>query len=130
MVASFAFRSGAIGSVMTSASGLSFKPWERVEVFGAKAFLVVDDQWETTLFDEESGPAKSWRPVIPNTLMFDESFGGYTGLLENVIDAMRGLAPLGPTGADGAAAVALIDDIRRSLASAAEIRTTQERSSP
>ncbi len=37
--------------------------------------------------------------------MFDESFGGYSGLLENVLDAVRGLAPLAATGRDGAAAV-------------------------
>ena len=51
-----------------------------------------------TLHDDETGPAKSWRPSIPNTLMFDESFGGYSGLLENVLDAVRGLAPLAATG--------------------------------
>ncbi len=71
---SLAFASGAIGTLTTSAAALSFKPWERVEIFGRKAFLVVDDQFETTLYDEETGPAKSWRPAIPNTLMFDESF--------------------------------------------------------
>ena len=26
---------------------LSFKPWERVEMFGRNAFLVVEDQFET-----------------------------------------------------------------------------------
>ena len=94
---------------------MSFKPWERVEIFGRNAFLVVEDQFELTLYDEETGPAKSWRPSIPNTLMFDESFGGYSGLLENVLDAVRGLAPLAATGRDGAAAVALIEAIRRSI---------------
>ena len=37
-------------------------------------------------------PRAGGRP-IPNTLMFDESFGGYSGLLENVLDAVRGIAP-------------------------------------
>ena len=61
-VISVAFASGAIGTIMTSAAGLCFKPWERVEIFGRNAFLVVDDQCETTLHDEETGPAKSWAP--------------------------------------------------------------------
>ena len=79
-----------IGTLTTSAAALSFKPWERVEIVGRDAFLVVEDQFETTLYDEETGPAKSWRPAIPNTLIFDEIFGGYAGLLEHVLDAVRG----------------------------------------
>jgi predicted dehydrogenase len=120
-VISFGFRSGAIGTVMTSAAALSFAPWERVEIFGRNAFLIVDNQSELTLHDDETGPAKSWRPSIPNTLMFDESFGGYSGLLENVLDAVRGIAPVAATGRDGAAAIALIDAIQRSIDSGAEI---------
>jgi predicted dehydrogenase len=120
-VVSFGFVSGAIGTIMTSAAGLSFAPWERVEIFGRNAFLVVDDQFELTLHDGEAGPARSWRPSMPNTLMFDESFGGYSGLLENVLDSFRGLATLGSSGRDGAAAIALIDAIRMSLERGAEI---------
>ena len=114
-VATLTFASGAVGVVTTSAAALSFKPWERVEIVGRHAMLTVEDQYELTLFDEETGPAKSWRPVVPNTLMFDESFGGYAGLLENVLDAVRGLAPLGATGRDGAAAVEVITAIYVSL---------------
>src|SRR5690606_23112977 len=101
-VISVAFASGAVGTIMTSAAGLSFHPWERVEVLGRNAFLVVDDQRSTMLHDDEAGPAKSWAPVIPNTLMFDEAFGGYAGLLDNVLDAVRGLAPLAVPARDGA----------------------------
>ncbi|WP_442578862.1 Gfo/Idh/MocA family protein [Mesorhizobium sp. ASY16-5R] len=126
-VISCAFRSGAVGTVMTSASGLSFGPWERVEIFGCNAFLVVDNQFELTLHDDETGPAKTWRPSIPNTLMFDESFGGYSGLLENILDAVRGVTPLAVTGRDGAAAMALIDATRRSLAQGCEIDLIAER---
>jgi predicted dehydrogenase len=79
-----------------------------------------DDQFETTLFDEETGPAKPWLPSIPNTLMFDEEFRGYVGQLENVFDAVRGLAPLASSGLDGAAAVGLIEATRRSIETAAE----------
>ena len=126
VVLSVRFVSGAIGTLMTSATGLSFKPWERVELLGAQALLVVDDQYELTLFDDELGPAKSWRPAIPNTLMFDEEFGGYVGLLAHVADAVRGLVPLSVTADDGAAAVTLIDAIRRSIASGREIDLSRE----
>jgi predicted dehydrogenase len=125
-VISLGFLSGAIGTLMTSAAGLSFAPWERVELFGTNAFLTVDNQFELTLHDDELGPAKVWRPSIPNTLMFDESFGGYSGLLENVLDAVRGLAPLVAGGRDGAAAVALIEATRRSLERGAEIDLSTE----
>lgn len=125
-VASVGFRSGAIGTVMTSAAGLSFGPWERVEIFGRNAFLVVDNQFELTLHDDEAGPARNWRPSIPNTLLFDESFGGYSGLLENVLDAIRGLCPLAATGNDGAAAIGMIEAIGRSLDRGAEIDLTSE----
>ncbi|MBN9000264.1 MAG: Gfo/Idh/MocA family oxidoreductase [Rhizobiales bacterium] len=120
-VVSVRFASGAIGTLMTSRNALSFKPWERVEIFGAGAFLVVDDQLTTTLYDEETGPAKSWSPAIPNTLLFDEAFGGYAGLLENVLDALRGLVPLAATGADGADAVRIIAAIHQAAATGADI---------
>ena len=125
-ILSLAFQSGAIGSVVTSDAGLSFKPWERVEIFGRKAFIVVDDQIETALFDEEVGPAKVWRPAIPNTLLFDETFGGYSGQLENVLDAVRGTVALEATAADGAGAVALIEAARRSLERGADIDLAEE----
>jgi len=125
-VVSFRFATGAIGMIMTSAAGLSFAPWERVEIFGRNAFLVVDDQLELTLHDSETASARNWRPSVPNTLMFDESFGGYSGLLENVLDSVRGLAKLGSSGRDGAAAIALIDAIRFSLERDAEIDLSTE----
>ena len=105
----------------TSATALSFKPWERVEIFGRNAMLHVEDQFDLTLYDEETGPAKPWRPAIPNTLMFDESFGGYVGLLENVLDAVRGVDALRSTGRDAAAAIELIEAAKLSLASGGPI---------
>jgi predicted dehydrogenase len=129
-VATLAFATGAIGTLVTSAAALSFKPWERVEVFGRGAFVVVEDQIETTLYDEETGPAKSWRPAIPNTLLFDEAFGGYAPLLEHVLDAVRGLVPLGPTGADGAAAIGLIEAVRRSIAEGRDVDIVAEGLAP
>jgi predicted dehydrogenase len=115
-VAALTFRSGAVGSIVTSSAALSFKPWERIEIIGKHAMLTVEDQFELVLADEEAGPAKTWRPIIPNTLMFDEAFGGYAGLLENMLDAIRGLVPLSATGCDGVAAVALIAAIHESIA--------------
>ena len=125
-VISLGFESGAIGVLMTSAAGLSFKPWERVEIVGRNAFVVVDDQRETTLYDEEAGPAKSWAPAIPNTLMFDETFGGYVGLLDNVLDAVRGTTALAAPGSAGAAAVGLIEATRRSIATGRDIDVVGE----
>ena len=49
--------------------------------------------------------------------MFDESFGGYAGLLEHVLDAVRGSVLLGCTGWDAAAAVELIEATKLSIES-------------
>lgn len=100
-IAQIEFTSGAVGTVYTSSSALSLKPWERVEVYGEHAWLDVDDQFKLTLYDTEEGPAKSWAPIIPNTLMFDEEFGGFTGLIENFLQAIRGLEQPVVTGWDG-----------------------------
>ena len=47
-------------------------------------------------------------------------------MLENVLDAIRGSAPLAAPGRDGAAAIALIDAIRRSIDSGAELDFSSE----
>ena len=95
------FSSGAVGNVYSSATALSFKPWERVEVYGNKRWLAVEDQFELILYDEEEGPAKHWRPIIPNTLIFDEEFGGFMGMIENFCQAIRGTDRPLVTGWDG-----------------------------
>jgi predicted dehydrogenase len=59
-------------------------------------------------------------------MMFDEAFGGYSGLLDNVLDAVRGVAPLGPPAAEGANAVGLIEAIRRSIAEDREVDVASE----
>jgi len=101
VAATLEFASGAIGALTTSATALSFKPWERVEIYGNKRWLAVEDQLELILYDDEAGPAKHWRPVMANTLLFDEEFGGYTGMLENFLQGVRGLAAPLATGWDG-----------------------------
>ncbi len=98
---SFEFASGSVGQLYTSCSAVSLKPWERVEVYGNKAWLAVEDQYELRLYDSEEGPAKSWRPVVPNTLLFDEEFGGFMGLIENFLEVIRGVDKPVVTGWDG-----------------------------
>lgn len=100
-VCQFEFVSGAVGALYTSASALSLKPWERVEVYGDHAWLAVEDQEELWLYDSEEGPAKSWKPVIPNTLIFDEVFGGFMGIIENFCQVIRGVEEPLITGWDG-----------------------------
>ena len=98
---SFKFCSGSVGQLYTSSSAISLKPWERVEIYGNKAWLAVEDQYELRLYDSEQGPAKSWRPVVPNTLLFDEEFGGFMGLVENFLEVIRQKEPPLVTGWDG-----------------------------
>lgn len=107
-VISFEFASGAVGTLTTSSSALSLKPWERVEVYGDHAWLAVEDQHELIIYDSEEGPAKSWRTVVPNTLLFDEEFGGYMGIIENFAQTIRGVDQPRVTGWDGCRAFELL----------------------
>lgn len=95
------FTSGSVGNLYSSATALSFKPWERVEVYGNKSWLAVEDQYELILYDSEEGPAKHWTPVIPNTLIFDEEFGGFMGMIENFLQVIRGEEEPRVSGWDG-----------------------------
>ncbi|NPV87610.1 MAG: Gfo/Idh/MocA family oxidoreductase [Anaerolineae bacterium] len=107
-ICQYEFCSGAIGTVYTSSSALSFKPWERVEVYGDYAWLDVDDQYKLTLHDSEMGGSKYWTPIVPNTLLFDEEFGGFMGQIENFLNAIRGLEKPLVTGWDGYRAYELL----------------------
>jgi len=100
-ISNFKFISGSVGNIYTSSTSLSLKPWERVEIYGDHNWLAVEDQFKLILYDSEEGPAKSWRPVIPNTLIFDEEFGGFMGLIENFAQAIRGNEKPLATGWDG-----------------------------
>ncbi len=100
-IATLEFASGAIGTIYTSATALSFKPWMRVEVYGEKAWLSVEDNEELILYDSEEGPAQSWKPVVTNTLLFDEEFGGFMGMVENFLQVIRGKEKPVVTGWDG-----------------------------
>ena len=110
------FASGAVGSLISSATALSLKPWERVEVYGNHAWLSVEDQEELRLYLTETGGTESWRPVVPNTLLFDEEFGGYMGILENFVQAIRGAEQPLVTGRDGLRAYELLSAVHLSLA--------------
>ncbi len=100
-VVNFEFVSGSVGNIYTVSSAVSLKPWERVEVYGNKSWIAVEDQYELKLYDSEEGPCKSWKPVIPNTLIFDEEFGGFMGLIENFLQVIRGKEKPLVTGWDG-----------------------------
>lgn len=101
IIITFSFKSGSIGTVYTSSTALSLKPWERIEIYADSAWLAIEDQYELLLYDSEEGPAKSWKPVIPNSLIFDEEFGGFMGLIENFAQSIRGLEKPVVTGWDG-----------------------------
>jgi predicted dehydrogenase len=120
-VAQFEFASGAVGALYTSSSALSFKPWERVEVYGDYAWLDVEDQYKLTLHDSELEGSKYWTPIIPNTLIFDEEFGGFMGLIENFFQVIRGLEKPLVSGWDGCKAYEALVACELSLARGGEI---------
>lgn len=109
------FASGAVGTLYTSATALSFKPWERVEVYGDHAWMTIEDQNELIVYNDEQGGAQSWRPVISNTLLFDEEFGGYMGVIENFAQVIRGAETARVTGWDGYRAYELLSAVHLSL---------------
>ena len=101
MVSDFKFTSGSVGVITTSSTALSLKPWERVEIYAKHKWLAVEDQVSLLLYDSEDGPIKSWLPVWTNSLLFDEEFGGYMGLIENFAQSIRGIEKPLVTGWDG-----------------------------
>jgi len=115
------FASGAVGAIYTSSSALSFKPWERVEVYGDHAWLDVDDQCRLTLHDSETEGSRVWAPVVPNTLLFDEEFGGFMGLIENFLQCIRGAEQPLASGWDGAKAYETLVASELSLARGGEV---------
>ena len=95
------FDSGAIGAFYFNSSAPSLKPWERIEVFGERKWLAVEDGMSVQLHDSEEGPSKVWAPVMPHTLFFDEEFGGFMGLIENFLQVIRGAEQPVVSGWDG-----------------------------
>jgi predicted dehydrogenase len=85
-------------------------------VYGDHAWLSVEDQEELRLYLSETGGTESWRPVIPNTLLFDEDFGGYMGIIENFAQVIRGAEQPLVTGYDGLRAYELLSAVHISLA--------------
>jgi predicted dehydrogenase len=111
----FEFASGAIGTISTSSSALSLKPWTRLEVYGDKVWFSVEDGAELLLYDAEEGPVQLWKPVMPHTLLFDEEFGGFMGLIEDFLQVIRGQAKPRVTGWDGYRAYELKSAVQLSL---------------
>jgi len=109
------FASEAVGSLYTSSSALSFKPWERVEIYGDHRWIAVEDQYEMLIYGGETEPIRSWRPVVPHTLGFDEEFGGYMGIIENFAQAIRQKETPRVTGWDGYKAFEVLTAAQLSL---------------
>lgn len=122
VAATLRFTSGAVGTLYTSSTALNLKPWERVEVYGDHAWLAVEDQHELLLYHSEQGGTQSWRTVIPNTLLFDEEFGGFMGLVENFAQVIRGAEMPLVTGQDGYRAYELLAAVQLSLIQGRSIR--------
>jgi predicted dehydrogenase len=108
------FESGALGAFYFNSSSTALKPWERVEVFGQRKWLSVEDQMTVTLYDSDEGPAKVWHPTLPTTLFFDEEFSGFTHELRSFVQAVRGEGELEVSGEDGVAALRLAHMIHTS----------------
>jgi predicted dehydrogenase len=116
-VVSLDFGPAGAAQLFTSASALSLKPWLRVEVHGQGTWLVVDDVFKLVLYDSATGPAKVWKPVLANTLLFDEEFGGYLPQLEHFLQVVRGQEQSSVTPMDGYRAVELITATHLAMAS-------------
>ena len=116
------FKSGAVGSLYVSSSGLSLKPWERIEIYGDQAWLAVDDSTTLTLYDSETGPGKVWQPVWPHTLLFDAEFSGFAWELKAFLDAIRNRQPVNPSGWDGYRVIEFCLAIHRSLETGLEVK--------
>jgi predicted dehydrogenase len=114
-VVTLEFESGAAGTIVTSANALSLHPWERVEIFGHGAWLSVEDQSTLSLHPAEYEPTHTWSPVLPNTLVSAEEWGGYLGMLDAFLEAVRGAAPTPAALWDGYRALELVVATRRSL---------------
>jgi predicted dehydrogenase len=115
IVVNVEFESGAIGTFYFNSTAPSLKPWERIEVFGERKWLAVEDAVTVTLHGGETEPSQVWSPVAPHTLFFDEEFGGFTGELGNFVRAVRGEEPAAITGEDGLAALIIAGMIHRSI---------------
>ena len=108
------FESGVLGAFYFNSSSTALKPWERVEVFGHRKWLSVEDQMTVTLYDSDEGPAKVWHPTLPTTLFFDEEFSGFTHELRSFVQAVRGEIQVEVSGEDGVAALRLAHMIHTS----------------
>ena len=87
-----------------------------MEIYGDHAWLAIEDQNELLLYDSETGPIKSWKPVMTNTLLFDEEFLGYMGQVENFLQVIRKEEQPLVTGRDGLRALELAVATHLSLA--------------
>ena len=101
LVSTIEFQNETIGALYVNSSNPSLKPWERVEIFGEKKWLSVEDGATLTLYDSEEGPSKTWEPVWPNTLVMDAHFSGFVGEITAFLEAVRGNVKPATNGWDG-----------------------------
>ncbi len=121
---------GGVGTVLTTAAALSLHPWERVEIFGDDAWLTVEDQWTLSLHSGEYEPARVWAPVVPNTLLSSEEWGGYVGMVEELLRCARGEDPGATELWDGYRALELVAATRLSLRQHGAVDLPLEPSTP
>lgn len=115
IVVNVEFDSGAIGTFYFNSSAPSLKPWERIEVFGERKWLAIEDGFSVSLHDTEEGPSKVWAPVMPHTLFFDEEFGGFAGEISALVEAVREGKQPPVTGKDGVDALILASMVHSSI---------------
>ncbi|MBI4241403.1 MAG: Gfo/Idh/MocA family oxidoreductase [Candidatus Rokubacteria bacterium] len=115
IVVNVEYASEAIGTFYFNSSSPSLKPWERLEVFGERKWLAVEDGISVTLHDSEEGPSKSYSPVMPHTLFFDEEFSGFAGEIRAFAEAVQARREAPVTGEDGIHALVLARMIHASI---------------
>ena len=114
LAATLEFENGAIGTLVANSSNPSLKPWERIEVFGERKWLAIEDGAELIVHDSDEGPSKVWKPVWPHTLLLDEQFSGFVGEIMDFAEAARGRRQPATTGRDGYKALEIAYALHRS----------------
>jgi predicted dehydrogenase len=115
VIVTLRFASGAIGTFYGSGSALSLKPWERLEVYGDRRWLSVEDQYEVRYYGAEDQPARTWVPAISSSSLHLSDFLGYAGEFRNFARAIRGEEEPLVTGWDGYRTLQIVHATRQSI---------------
>ena len=109
------YKSGALGTLLTSANATSLHPWERIEIYGRHSWIEVNDQRSVSFYPSEYEPARTWEHIMPSTLFTAAEWGGFVGLIKDFLDAVRGSTMKGTDTWDGYRAYELATAARLSL---------------